>query len=201
VPYDSRVYLKAYVVSQALIVPAYALVVLELYANVLRGRAGIANLARRYIKFALGLATAIALVLLALVQPMATMTGYLACFERTVLSGLVVFLLLVAIFLIYYPVPLGRNVIAYSVGYVVYFLTNTAVMLSANLNQHWTRQLNGVEMVVSVLCLLFWIMALSLDGESKVLVIGHPWNRADEQRLRAQLDAINASLLQAGGKY
>jgi hypothetical protein len=32
------------------------------------------------------------------------------------------------------------------------------------------------------------------------LVVGHQWNPADENKLRAQLEAINASLLRAGGR-
>ena len=56
-------------------------------------------------------------------------------------------------------------------------------------------------MTVSVLCLTFWIMLLNREGETKRVVVGHQWNPAAEQRLRAQLDAINASLLRSHGKY
>ena len=37
-------------------------------------------------------------------------------------------------------------------------------------------------------------------GEIKRVVVGHQWNPGDEQRLLAQLDAINASLLRSGRK-
>jgi len=55
-------------------------------------------------------------------------------------------------------------------------------------------------MAVSLGCCIFWCTALGRRGESKRMVVGHQWNPADEEKLMAQLDAINASLLRAGGK-
>jgi hypothetical protein len=55
-------------------------------------------------------------------------------------------------------------------------------------------------MGVYVTCLLFWLFALNRRGESRTLVVGHQWNPGDEQRLLAQLEAINDSLLRSGRK-
>jgi hypothetical protein len=85
-------------------------------------------------------------------------------------------------------------------GYVIYFLTRETVELVINLGHHWIRVVSSLEMTVSVLCLTFWIMTLRREGETRRAVVGHQWNPADEQRLRAQLDAINASLLRSNGK-
>jgi hypothetical protein len=200
VPLRSRLYRNAFVASQALIVAFCALVVLELYSKVLGDLTGIAAVSRRYIQIILALAIGIALLLLGLVQSEATVTGYLITFERTVLASLVVFVLLVTLFLVYYPVPLGRNVIVYLMGYAVYFLTRSTVELVVNLGHYGIRELSSIEMTVSVLCFTFWIMTLSREGETRRVVVGHRWNPADEQRLRAQLDAINASLLRSHGK-
>jgi len=200
VPLETRLYRDAFVASQAFIVAFYALVVLELYSKVLSDLTGIATVARRYIQIILVLAIGIALLLLGLVKSKATLTGYLYTFERTVMASLVVFILLVTLFLVYYPVPLGRNVIAYLMGFTVYFLTRTASALVINMGHHWIRELSSVAMTVSVLCLTFWIIALNRAGETKRVVVGHQWNPADEEKLRAQLDAINTSLLRASGK-
>ena len=113
VPLESRLYRDTFVASQVVIVAFYALVVLELYSKVLSNLAGIAAVARRYIQIILVLAIGAAVLLLGLVQSQPTVTGYLLAFERTVLASLVVFVLLVTLFLVYYPVPLGRNVIVY----------------------------------------------------------------------------------------
>ena len=200
VPVGSRLYRDAFIASQAFIVTFYALVVLELYSKVLGGLAGIAAVARRYIQIILVLGIAIALLLLALVKATATPTGYLFTYERTVMASLVLFILLVTLFLVYYPVPLGRNVTAYMMGYVVYFLSRAAGALQINADRGWTRKSSSIEMAVSVLCLGFWIIALSREGEARRVVVGHQWNPADEEKLKAQLDAINASLLRASGK-
>jgi hypothetical protein len=200
VPLESRLYRDLYVASQALIVGFYALVVLELYSNVLRDFPGIGGTARRYIKFTLVLAIVIALLPLGLEKTQATLTGYLWFYERTVMLSLVFFVLLVGAFLVYYPVPLGRNVIVYLMGYAVYFLTRVTTAFLANLGDVWNRQLSSIAMAVSLLCLIFWIIALSREVETTRVVVGHQWNPSDKQRLRAQLDAINARLLRAGGK-
>jgi hypothetical protein len=197
VPLESRLYRDLYVTSEALNVAFSALVVLELYSKVLRDLPGIAGTARRFIKGTLALAIVVALLPLYLETTKATLTGYLSSFEQTVMSSLVVFVLLVSAFLVYYPVPLGRNVIAYLMGYAVWFLTRATVFLTIDLGHHWNRQLGSFIMGVEVVCFAFWIMALSRQGEYKRVVVGHQWNPADEQKLRAQLDAINASLLRA----
>jgi hypothetical protein len=199
-PLQSRLYADSYMLSEALITAFYVLVVLELYSNVLRDLPGIAGTARRYIEVTVVLAILIALIFLRLGRRVSTLIGYLLSFERTVMASLVVFVLLVAAFLAYYPIPLGRNVIAYLVGYSVWFLTNATVSLMMNFGQQWIRPLSSIAMGVWLVCLIFWIIALSRDGEINRAVVGHQWNTADQQKLRAQLDAINASLLRAGRK-
>jgi hypothetical protein len=200
VPVDSRLYLYSYMLSQAFITAFYALVILELYSKVLIDLPGIAGTARRYIKFTLVLAIGLALLPLRLEKTKTTLFGYLLSFEQTIMLSLVIFVLLVSAFLVYYPIPLGRNVIVYSIGYAVWFLTKATDALLLNLGHHWARPLGSMAMGVSVLCLTFWIFGLNREGESRRLVIGHLWNPADGQKLRAQLDAINASLLRARAK-
>jgi hypothetical protein len=200
VPVESRLYLDLYLTSQALITAFYALVVLELYSKVLGDLPGIAGTARRYIKFTVALAIVIAVLPLRLERAKTTALGYVTSFEQTVMFSLVIFVLLVSAFLVYYPVPLGRNVIVYSMGYAVFFLTRATFSLMLNLEHWWARQLSSIVMGVSVASLIFWIIALSRKGEIKRVVVGHQWNPGDEQRLLAQLDAINASLLRARGK-
>jgi hypothetical protein len=200
VPLESRLYANSYMLSEALVTAFYALVVLELYSNVLRDLPGIAGTARRYIKVTVVLAVLIALLFLRLGKTVATLMGNLLSFERTVMASLVVFVLLVSAFLVYYPIPLGRNVIAYLVGYAVWFLTKATVALAMNFGQQWIRPLSSIAMGVSLACLIFWILVLSRDGETKRVVVGHQWNPADQQKLRAQLDAINASLLRESRK-
>ncbi len=197
VPLESRLYRDLFVISQGLIVAFYALVVLELYSVILRNLQGIASVARRYIKITLVLAIVVSLLPLRIEKTPNTLTGYLFIFERPILSSLVVFVLLISAFLVYYPVPLGRNVIVYLTGYAVYFVTIVTMVFINNLGYFWNRQKGNVDMGISVACLTFWLLALNRKGEDKRVVVGHHWNPGDEQRLLAQLEEINASLLRS----
>lgn len=195
VPINRPFYRTGYVASEGLIVCSYAMVVLELYSVVLRDLRGIAGIARRYIKVTLGLAILISLLPLQIERAPTTLTGYLFILERPVLSSLVVFILLISAFLVYYPIPLGWNAVAYLIGYAVFFLTATMVALFQNLGYFWNRVLSSVSMGVFLLCIAFWLITLSRQGENKRVVVGHQWNPDDDERLLEQLQAINASLL------
>jgi len=200
VPVESNTYRDLFVASEALIVVSYVLVVLELYSKALRDMAGISRVARRFIRTVIVLAILVAMAPFGVEKNTATMTGYVFLFERVVMSALVVFLLLISGFLLYYPVPLGRNAIVYLSGYAVSFLTAATVTLVNNLGYSWNRLLGGANMAIFVGCLMFWLFMLNREGENRRVVVGHQWNPGDEQRLLAQLDAINAILLRSAKK-
>jgi hypothetical protein len=200
VPVESRLYRDLFVTSEVFIVTFEALVVLELYSVILRDLAGIAKIARRYIKITLAFAILVSLLPLSFEKTPNTLTGYLFIFERPILSSLVVFVLLICGFLAYYPVPLGRNVIVYLAGYAVFFLTIATMQFINNMGYFWNRQKSSVDMGITVACQVLWLLALSRQGEEKRVVVGHQWNPGDDQRLLHQLEAINASLLRSGGK-
>jgi hypothetical protein len=200
VPLSSRLYRDLFVVSRALIVVFCALVVLELYSVILQNLEGIASVARRYIKISLAIAIFLSLLPLAIERTPNTATGYLFIFERPILSSLVVFVLLISLFLVYYPVPLGRNVIVYLAGYAVYFPTIATMALFQNMGYFWNREKSNIDMGISVSCQIFWLLSLNRNGEKKRIVVGHQWNPDDEQRLLSQLEAINTSLLRSSEK-
>lgn len=200
VPVVSPLYRNLYVISQALILCYYALIVLELYSVVLRNLPGLASTARRYIRLTIAASTFLSLLPLAFEKTPNTVTGYLFLVERPVLSALLLLVLLITAFLVYYPVPLGRNVIAYLAGFGVYFLTKCVMTFMNNLGYFRNRQNSNIDMGVALMCLVFWCLALDRQGEKKLVVVGHQWNPGDEQRLMAQLKAMNASLLRSSRK-
>jgi len=200
IPIGSQMYRNAFTAVEALSVCCYVLVVLELYSIILGGLAGIATWSRRYIKVTLAVAIVASLLALGLEKPPDTVTGYLFSFERAVILSLALFLLLLGTFLVYYPVPLNRNVLVYLTGYAVLFLPRCAITILNNMGYHLNRLWGSLLMGVDVLCLLFWVAGLSRQGETRTVVLGHQWNRADEARLLAQLEAVNDSLLRAGRK-
>ena len=187
-------YAYFYFVTEALIVCFYALVVLELYAVVLREMTGIATTARRYIRWSLVISITAALLLLELQRKPITFLGAFFTFERTIVSSLLIFVALITAFLLYYPIPLHRNVIYYTIGYSVYFGCRAVALFLANSGSKWAETANLAGFFGSLMCLLFWIVCLRRDGETRTMIMGHQWNGGDRERVMAQLKAINATL-------
>jgi hypothetical protein len=195
---DGMWYRNYFVASETLVLFFSALVVLELYSIILRGLKGITSLSRRFINITLALAVLISLLPLTWEKAPNTVTGYFFSFERPFLSSLLIFLLLITGFLVYFPVPLGRNALIYLVGYAVWLTTDVTELFIRNLGHYWTRSASDIHMVVYLACLLLWFFGLSRQGESKTVVVGHQWKPGDDERLLAELQAINASLLRWG---
>jgi len=199
-PYDRSAYVYIWLSTEGLIVLLYALIVLELYGIVLGNLAGLASVSRRYLRITLAAAILISFTLLAFEKSPASLTGYFLILERALVGSLVIFVLFLMLFLVYYPVPLNRNVIVYSVGYAVYFLTKAAALFVRNVGHRWDRPLSDLLIAVSTSCLLFWMFALNSSGETKSMVIGHKWHPEDEEWLLSQLNEINANLSRAARK-
>lgn len=170
---------------------------MELYRVGLRDLPGIATVMRRYIRNVLAIAILISLLLLFFEQVPVGITNTLYIFERALGLSVVLFVLLMTAFLVYYPVPLNRNVVAYSIGYAVYFLTKASGLFVRTLGHNVMRQVNALLMCVLACCLLYWIFSLSKEGERRTVVIGHRWNPREEQELLRKLRAINSHLLGA----
>ena len=194
-------YLYAWMACEALVIAFYALVVLETYNLILRDLPGIASAARRYIKAALAAAASISLLLVGLERTPATLPQYFLVCDRTITSTLLVFVLSLSVFLAYYPIPLNRNTVIYSVGFAVYLLAKTVVLLVGDLRYYWwAREVNTLLVGVCAGCLIFWLFTLSRDGEAKTVLVRHQWDADDERRILAKLQDMNQSLLRAAKK-
>jgi hypothetical protein len=198
ISFQGWLYRRLWVASESLIDCCYVLIVFELYRVVLRDLPGIASISRRYITITVSIAIPLSLLVLRLEETPANFVSVFLVIERAVVFSLVIFILLVSAFLAYYPVPLHRNVVVYSIGYAVYFLTKTAALFIRTLGYYVAPQISTALLVVSSACLLFWTLGLTRSGEVRTLVIGHKWNREDEARLLSKLKAINASLVGVG---
>jgi hypothetical protein len=200
IPFQGHAYRYFWVASEAIIACCYTLIVFELYRVVLRELPGIATISRRYITVTLAVATVGSLLLLRLEETPRNYVSTFLVIERAIVFSLVIFILLVSVFLAYYPIPLNRNVVIYSIGYAVHFLTKATALFVRTLGHYVSPQISTVLLVVSSACLLFWVLTLNRRGEMRTVVIGHKWKREDEVRLLSKLKAINASLVEAGKK-
>jgi hypothetical protein len=200
IPYRGPLFPPSWVVTELFVDCFYALIVMELYRVVLRELPGIATASRRYICVTLVVATLGSLLLLRLEETPANLVSTTIVIDRATVFSLVLFILLVSGFLLYYPVRLNRNVIFYSIGYAVYFLTKATALFIRTLGHYFMPQISTVLLILSSSCLLFWILTLNKQGEQLTVVIGHKWKREDEARLLAKLKDINTHLVAAGKK-
>lgn len=192
----SHLYMRVWMVSEALAMSAYALVVLETYSIILRGLAGLASVARRFLKFALGVAAMASLLLLGFEVPPTQVPYYFLACERVIISSLLLLVLFSLGFLAYYPVPLNRNAVYYSIGFAVYLLVKTAALFISNLRYYvWYRGINSSILAACCACLLMWLFVLNRSGEQMTVSVGHRWGPEDEERILSRLRTINDRLL------
>jgi len=201
IPYRSKFYGPVWAASAPLLWVLQVLIVLEIYSLVLRNYPGIASLGRWMLTG--GLVIAIGLSGLSLQADFANPNEgvrrvlYFTAIERGVMTSLAIFLLLNTAFLVWYPVPLSRNVVVHSMVCAVYFLGATMGLLVRNVAGHQvTMAVNVGLSTVDLACLIMWAALLSRAGETETVVLGHRrWRPQQQQRLMDQLATINATLL------
>ncbi len=194
-----------FVLSEPILWALYILVALELHGLLTRKHPGIAALGRRVLVWALAVALVISLA--AMAPDISAGPGkypwltLLNVTERTIVSSLVLFLLLIAGFVAWYPVPLPSNVITHDIVFAAYFLSKNMGLLVRNITGHQvTRTVSAVFQAVACVCLVIWIAALRSKGEEGRVVLRPRFRQEDEERLMSQLDALNATLERARQK-
>lgn len=200
VPLRSHAYPRFWVATEIFVDCFYPLIVVELYRVVLRDLPGIATAARRYIAGTVVVATLASLLLLRLEETPKNFVSVTFVIDRAVVFSMVIFILLVSLFLLYYPVRLSRNAVFYSIGYAVYFLTKAAGLFVRTLGYYIAPLLGTAFILVFDISLLFWILTLNKQGELLTMVLGHKWKNEDEALLLSKLKDLNAHLLAAEKK-
>jgi hypothetical protein len=118
--------------------------------------------------------------------------------ERLVTTSLFVLLLCLILFASHFPIPVSRNLRAHATILAVYFGIRTAMF--------FVRLMFGLEMLptvnvtlhlLSLSTLLAWIICMTPAGE---LARARKPTTASEERLLAQLQAINESLMRSARK-
>jgi hypothetical protein len=199
------VYGYAWVATAPLFWLAYILVVLELYSLVLRDYPGIASLGR-WVLIA-GLVVSVGLSGLSLKIDLSNagelyrLILYTTSIERGVMTSLAIFLLVIALFLMWFPVPLSRNVMMHSMVCALYFLGSTMGLLVRNVTGHGvTMAVNVAMSALDLTCLVLWAVLLTRAGEASTRLIRNNWRPEQQERLLEQLSSVNAVLLRAARK-
>jgi hypothetical protein len=194
-----------YIVCEVIIGVCAVLAILEIYQFVFESYAGISTLGRRVLRW--GLLLALAIAALTLYPDVANRSEeyptlrYALVFQRALYSALLLFVLLVTAFLVWFPVPLSRNVVLHAGVFGASCVTAALVFLIRNALGPELRELvSSIQLAVYSVCLLTWIIFLTPAGERKRVTVGHRWMPGAEERLVEQLNDINATLVRSTRK-
>ena len=128
-PYANNAYGWIWALSEPALWILQILVVLELYSLVFQNHKGIASLGRWTV--IAGLSIAVVLSSITLPSELShsaekyVILRWYSLAERGVDASLVAFLLFITAFLAWFPIPLNRNVVLYSMVYAIYFIVGT----------------------------------------------------------------------------
>jgi len=196
---NTRAYGNVWLVTEPLLWVLHILIVLELYQRVLAGYKGISTLGRWVFMAAVVVAVTVALATLSpdLSNPSQKfrIILYYSVLKRAIFSSVAIFLLFITGFLVWYPIPLNRNVVVFAMVYAPYFLGNVAALLVRNVaGPDVTRAVSTAMLAIDCVCVSIWLVFLNRKGEARKIVMGHQWKPGDDERLVAQLNAVNRVL-------
>lgn len=200
---QSKAYAHFYFATQPILWVLLVLMMLELFQIVLRNHTGIASLGRKALSWSLGAsALASGLTLLVDLQQSRAESALLYNFmllERLVMTSLLVLVLCLTAFLSYFPVPLTRNARIHACILAAFFAVKTSTLWVRTIyGLQPTPVLNLVGQMLAISCLIAWT-ALLVPADKDVGSDGSP-KSGSEERLLAQLDALNETLLGSARK-
>lgn len=201
---NHKLYAEIYFAGQALKMFLAVFVVLEIYRIALAGQPALARFGKRTVLYVLAAAAVIAAAGFWMDRGASSarpaVLREFASFERTMDAWMLVFLLMISVFIFWFPVRMKRNGVLYISGFMVYFLARSVGLLLSNVAPKLIAQLDTTMLAAQLLCLVLWTLALQPAGERVVTVIGHRWDPTAADRLKDQLSAINAALLRLSGR-
>jgi len=118
--------------------------------------------------------------------------------DRVISTVAVLVLLVILAFVLWFPVQMPRNLAVLSVGFVVYFAANTALLLTRGI---WSREtialVSNLTLFIITACYAYWTAFITPLGEKVTVRMGHAWQPKEQKQLIGQLEAMNAALLRA----
>lgn len=201
IPHNTTAYGYYYFAVQTLKIGVAALVLMEIYALALESTPALAQFGRNSVGYILLGAALFPFALLWVDRSFYTgphpFIRAFFLFEQTTDGTMAAFLIVISIFLAWFPVRLRRNVIVYISGFIVWSLSRSAGLhfFNQNFANKQLREAYGTaQILIGAGCLLYWLAAMRRQGEARTAVVGHLWNRQEAERLTEQLNAINDGL-------
>lgn len=201
IPFRSKLYADFYFSAQTTKIVIASFMLVEIYSLALERQPALARFGRGIVGYILLIAGAVPLFGLWVDHTgSAQAHPYIRVFllfEQTLDATMALFLILISLFLAWFPVRMRRNVIVYIGGFIVWYLSRSALVYVVNRwfhNANIRAGSNIVQMCIELACLSFWLLNLRPEGELRTAIVGHIWNRAEVERLTEQLNSVNNSL-------
>jgi hypothetical protein len=177
----------------------------ELSAIALRDYRGLASLSRKTLLAGLSvcLVASLATLVVDLSQSRGDFPLLLAAnlARRAIWSTLTLYLLLLAGFLLWFPVPISRNLLLHTVLLSLYSLAGTATLFVRNLlGPSVVSPVSTALLAVYGLCLIGWL-GLTRAGERRPAGMRPHWRPETERHLLDQLSALNTSLARSAANH
>ena len=199
---NRRVYAEVYFAGQGIKIVLAIFVVLEIHRLMLERHAALANFWRNvvgYVILAAGCAAGLSVALDRAIPPgRPPLVHRFNTFERTMDLWMLVFLMIAAVFMTWFPLRLPRNRRIYVFGFILYFLARSAGILFRNLAPQWRGPIDQALLLASVFCLFVWLLVMNPQGEAVHPQTGRGLSHdsaRESARFSAQLDAINKKLM------
>lgn len=187
-----------YLVVQPPTFSLYILMVLEVFQKVFARFPGIAKFAKRVVLISLAVAFVFALASIG-GEVGSGWTGQslvsrYSVILRAISSALTIYMILIAAFLLWLPVPLPANTIRHSYLFFFYFIVTAGVHYTLNLNRsEYVAAANLITSILTLAALVAWNILVRPEGEAI------PSGRGERPQTSAgdmlgRLEAINRSL-------
>lgn len=187
-----------YLVAQPLLCLLYFLMVTEVYTKVFARFPGIARFGRRVLLLSMAVAILIAIVTSGVDNPsewsqVSTIRLY-SSVQRALTTALSLFMILIAGFLIWMPVPLPANTLRHGFLFFFYFLTATSVYFYLNtIGTAAAVPLANLVLIAStILALTGWLVLLKANGEEPPAQGSGP--KAPASQILGKLEELNRNL-------
>jgi hypothetical protein len=197
-PNPGNAYSWTYVFGQSLKIVLAVFVVLELYQIALAQRPALARFGRNTVGYILAAAGAVSICFLMLDRTIpagrSRILHRLNSFERTMDLWMLVFIIIISVFMAWFPVRVTRNGALFIGGFAVYFLSRAIGLLLSNIVPRFLDRFDVAMLSVSFVCLLMWLLALRHQGEQVTMMTSPRRDPGTIRHLTEQLDAINSRL-------
>jgi len=201
---SENAYAWAWMVTEPIVWILFGYIVFEQSSIALRSYRGLATVGRK------GLLAALALSLLAALATLYVDVSHskgdfpvLLAFNlarRAVWATLSLYLLLLACFLLWFPIPISRNLLLHTVLLTFYSAGETALLFVRNLlGPGVIPQVSTALLAITTAIVAGWL-GLTRAGEIRPALARPRWHPETEHRLLEQLAALNSTLTDSAGR-